>query len=255
MEIEILGAHSVEITSAKLPALIIDEVLALDAGSLCSSMPLQSQEKLKAALLTHYHYDHIRDIPMIAMNISQKAVLEVCSISPVLEVLSSYLLDGKIYPNFLEWPEQQPAIRFTTIEPYKPIDIAGYSVLAIPVPHSIPTVGFQVTSPEGKKLFYTGDTGMGLSACWEHVSPDVLITELSLPQRLEEWARKVGHLTPQLLKAELLQFRKAKGYLPSTFLIHINPTLESEISKEVAEVAEELEGSIALGQEGMKLHL
>lgn len=255
MDVEILGAHSVEIADAKLPALVIDEVLALDAGSLCSGLPLSAQQMLKAILITHYHYDHIRDIPIIAMNFSHQAVLEVYSIPDVLEVLSSHLLDGKMYPKFLEWPEEQPAVRFTTIEPYNPINIAGYTILAVPVNHSIPTVGFQVTSTEGKVLFYTSDTGVGLSSCWEHVTPDLLITEVSLPQRMEEWARKVGHLTPQLLKEELLQFYKVKGYIPTTSLIHINPTLEDEITEEVAQVAEELEANITIGQEGLKLHL
>src|SRR4030042_231096 len=241
MEIEVLGAHSTEVTGARRSALVIDEVLALDAGSLCPSLPLSAQQKLKAVLLTHYHYDHIRDIPMLAMNLSYHGVLPVYSIPPVFEVLSTHLINGKIYPNFLEWPEGQPTLRFTTIEPYKLTNIAGYSVLAVPVPHSVPTVGFQITSPQGKKLFYTGDTGVGLSTCWEYVSPDLLITELSLPQKMEEWARKVGHLTPQFLKAELMQFRKVKGYLPPTLLIHLNPSLESEVEKEVAEVGRALQ--------------
>jgi hypothetical protein len=72
---------------------------------------------------------------------------------------------------------------------------------------------------------------------------------------MEEWAKKTGHLTPGLLKAELLQFRKAKGYIPSTILIHINPALESEIEGEVAQVAQELGASITLGREGMKIQL
>src|SRR4030042_740402 len=113
MDIEILGAHSVEIADARLPALVIDGVMALDAGSLCSSLPLSAQQKLKAVLLTHYHYDHIRDIPILAMNLSYQTVLEVYSIPPVFEVLSTHLIDGQIYPNFLEWPEGQPTLRFT----------------------------------------------------------------------------------------------------------------------------------------------
>jgi len=255
MEIEILGAHSVEIANAKPPALVIDRVLALDAGSLCSSLSLPAQQRLKAVLLSHYHYDHIRDIPMLAMNLSYQGTLEVYSIPPVFDILSSYLLDGKMYPNFLKWPEQQPAIKFISIEPYKTINIDRYSVLAVPVLHTVPTVGFQITSPKGKRLFYTSDTGVGLSNCWEYVSPDLLITELSLPQRMEEWARRTAHLTPKLLQAELLQFRQAKGYIPSLILIHINPLLESEIEKEVAELAQELGASITLGREGMKIQL
>jgi ribonuclease BN (tRNA processing enzyme) len=255
MEIEILGAHMTEITSAKPTALVIDGVLALDAGSLCSSLPLPAQQKLKALLITHQHYDHVRDIPALAMNLSYRGVLQVYSIPPVFEVLSTHLLDGQMYPNFLKWPENQPAVKFITIEPYQLTNISGYSVLAVPVPHGVPTVGFQVASPQGKKVFYTGDTTVGLSACWEHVSPDLLITEISLPQQMEEWAKKTGHLTPGLLKTELLQFRQIKGYIPHTILIHINPALESEIEGEVAQVAQELEADIALGREGMKIQL
>ena len=255
MEIEILGAHLTEITKAKLPALLIDEVLALDAGSLCSSLPLSAQQKLKAILITHCHYDHVRDIPTLAMNLSYRGVLEIYSIPSVFDILSSCLLNGKIYPNFLEWPTEQPAVKFIPIAPYEPFNIGEYSVLAIPVPHGIPTVGYQVTSPEGKRVFYSGDTGEGLSTCWEHVSPDLLITEVSLPQGMEEWALKVAHLTPQLLKAELLKFRQVKGYIPSTIVVHLNPSLESEIEKGVAQVAEELGASIALGREGMKVKL
>jgi len=244
-----------EIVSIRPTALLVDDVLALDAGSLCSSLSLPAQQKLKAILLTHHHYDHIRDIPLLAMNLSPERSIEIYSIAAAFEVLSTHLLDGAMYPNFLRWPEHNPAVKFTSIAPYEPTDIAGYSVLAIPVPHAVPTIGFQVASGEGKKAFYTGDTGAGLSACWQHVSPDLLITELSLPQKREQWARTTGHFTPQLLKAELVQFRNLKGYIPPTILIHINPSWESQIEREVADVARELGASITLGYEGMKIDL
>jgi ribonuclease BN (tRNA processing enzyme) len=189
------------------------------------------------------------------MNFSFWGTIEIYAIPPVFEFISSHLIDGKIYPNFSRWPEDKPAFKFITVEPHKPISIHGYNVLALPMNHTVPAVGYEVTSPEGKKVFYTGDTGVGLSSCWEHVSPDLLITEVSMPQILEERAKKVGHLTPQLLKVELQQFHKLKGYFPTVLVIHINPLLESEIEKEVAEVSQELGAKITLGREGMKIHL
>ncbi|MEE8420857.1 MAG: MBL fold metallo-hydrolase, partial [Dehalococcoidales bacterium] len=68
MKIKVLGAHNCESSATRLVSLLIDDVLALDAGSLTSSLTFAAQQKLKAILLTHQHYDHIRDVPAIAMN-------------------------------------------------------------------------------------------------------------------------------------------------------------------------------------------
>ena len=68
MKIRFLGAHNTESSSSGLMCLLLDEVVALDAGSLTSKLSLKEQLSLKAVLLTHGHYDHIRDLPMLAMN-------------------------------------------------------------------------------------------------------------------------------------------------------------------------------------------
>ena len=68
---------------------------------------------------------------------------------------------------------------------------------------------------------------------------------------MEEWARKTTHLSPQLLRTELVEFRRLKGYIPRTVLIHLDPAHESEVAAEVAEIAQELAASITLGREGM----
>ncbi len=254
MEIQILGAHMTETATSRFPSLLIDGTLALDAGGLSSSLSLSDQQKLKAILLTHYHYDHIKDIPTLGMNFYHfERTLDIYSIPPVFEMISSNLLADGIYPKFFQWPEEKPALNFIVMEPYQPMNIDNYSILAVPVFHGVPAVGFQVTSAGGKRLFYTGDTGIGLSACWEYVSPDLLITEVSMPQRLEKRAVDAGHLSPQSLKSELLQFRKVKGYLPHIYIVHLNPFFEDEIEREVAEVAEELGVNITLGKEKMRI--
>ncbi|UCH43884.1 MAG: MBL fold metallo-hydrolase [Dehalococcoidales bacterium] len=48
---------------------MVDNILALDAGAITSSLSLADQQKIQAILLTHQHYDHIRDIPTVAMNL------------------------------------------------------------------------------------------------------------------------------------------------------------------------------------------
>ncbi len=256
MNIQVLGAHNCESQNSRLISLLIDDTIAIDAGGLTSSLPFSAQQKLRAILLTHQHYDHIRDVPAIAMNFSlQHTAINIYSTQPVYDALSTYLLDGKLYPKFLEWPEENPAIKFTIVEPYQTKQIEGYNILAVPVNHSVPTVGYQVTSPDGKIVFYTGDTGPGLTDCWERVSPQLLIIEVTAPNRYEEFGKKSGHLTPSLLKQELTIFRELKGYLPQVILVHMNPRLEKEIEAEIALLAKELNVSITLAYEGMQLNL
>jgi len=256
MNIKILGAHNCESQKSRLISLLIDDILAIDAGSLTSSLSFSAQQKLKAILLTHQHYDHIRDIPAIAMNSALNGTtINIYSIPPVYDALATHLLNAKLYPKFLEQPRGNPTIKFTIVEPYQTEQIEGYNILAVPVNHTDPTVGYQIASPDGKIALYTGDAGPGLAKCWGYVSPQLLITELTVPDSYEEFAKEKGHLTPSLLKQELTAFRELKGYLPPVVAVHMNPRLEKEIETEIATVAKVLNSSIKLGYEGMQLNL
>jgi ribonuclease BN (tRNA processing enzyme) len=256
MNIKFLGAHNCESQNTKFISLLVDDTLAIDAGGLTSSLSFQAQQKLKAILLTHQHYDHIRDVPAIAMNFYLcGTTINIYSTQPVYNALTTYLLNGKLYPKFLEQPQKNPTIKFTIIEPYQIEQIEGYNVLAVPVNHPDLTVGYQVTSPAGKVVFYTGDTGPGLADCWERVAPQLLITEVTATNKYEEFAKESGHLTPSLLKKELTNFREVKGYLPQVVVVHMNPNMEKEIETEIVTVAEALNSSITLAHEGMQLHL
>jgi len=256
MNIRILGAHDRESRSSRFTCLLIDDVLAIDAGALSSSLSFRAQQRLKAILLTHQHYDHIRDIPAIGINLfTLGRAIDVYATQTVRDVLAEHLLNGTLYPKMLELPETGPAIRFTVVEPYQPQQIEGYSVLPVPVSHSVPTVGYQLSSPSGGVVFYTADTGSGLSRCWDRVSPQLLITEVTVPDGYERFARVAGHLTPGLLKQELAAFREVKGYLPPVVVVHMNPRFERRIGAETTELAKDLGTSIDLAYRGMELHL
>jgi ribonuclease BN (tRNA processing enzyme) len=101
MNIRILGAHNIESQDSRCISFVIDDVLAIDAGSLTSSLTFPEQQNLKAVLLTHQHYDHVRDIPALGMNFYlYEKTIEIYSIRPVYEVLSAHLLNNVLYPDF-----------------------------------------------------------------------------------------------------------------------------------------------------------
>ena len=256
MNIRFLGAHKHESKTTRCVCILIDNLFTIDAGGVTSSLSIPAQRKLKAILLTHQHYDHILDVPMIAMNIySQGTSINVYCSPIVRDIIETHLLNGRLYPKFQELPAAKPIIKFISIEPHKHKKVEGYDILAIPVNHGDTTVGYQVTDKKGKVMFYTADTGPGLTNCWENVSPHLLVTEVTAPNRYEGLATSLGHLTPSLLNRELIRFQEIKGYLPRTIIIHMDPTLERDIETEVAAVAKALGASITLAYEGMQLHI
>jgi phosphoribosyl 1,2-cyclic phosphodiesterase len=258
VEIQVLGAHLAEVKGARLTSLLIDGVLAVDAGGITSALSLAEQKKIETVLLTHHHFDHTRDLVTLAANAGYywRKQLTVYGLRYTLDIVTDCLLGGKLYTNFFEYPDKEkPTVILETIEPYDRKAIAGYDVLAVPVKHSVPAVGYQITSPDGKSLFFTGDTTVGVSDCWQHVSPRLLITEVAGPDKYEDWLKKAGHLCTRLLKEELIQFRRLKGYLPRIIVIHIGNPYEQEIKEEVAQVGQELEADISLGYEDMKITL
>jgi phosphoribosyl 1,2-cyclic phosphodiesterase len=256
MKIKVLGAHNYEGQNLRMVSLLIDDVLAIDAGALTSDLSPEAQRKIKALLLTHHHYDHVKAVPTLAMCLAFGGVTtKIYSIPTTLDILARNLMDDEIYPDFRRGPGEKPAVSFNLLEPYKAEVIEGYTVLAVPVNHSISTVGYQVTAGDGKTVFYTGDTGPGLADCWRQVAPQLLIIEVTYSDKHIERANRAKHLTPALLKQELESFKEVRGYLPRVVAIHMTPDFEEQIAAEVAAVAQELDCPIPLAYEGMEISL
>ena len=254
MDIRILGAHNCESLTSSCVCFLIDDTLAIDAGCLTSSLSFQEQKGLKAVVITHQHFDHIRDIPGIALNLFQcGASIQVYSTIIARDIIEANLLNGEIYPQFHKIPETKPTIHFNTIEPLEPQMVDGHNILAVPVNHFGTTVGYQISDKQGKAIFYTGDTGPGLSDCWRQISPQLLIIEVTLPDAYELFARETSHLTPHMLEQELVSFRELKGYLPQVIAVHMDISLESKTKEEISAVAGMLGIPITVAHEGMRL--
>ena len=212
----------------------------LRGGYVAANDPRESVQRMKA----------------VGMNaLLHEFTASVYSTQAVHDVLATHLLNGKVYAEFLKKPEGNPVIKFNIVEPLKKVTINGYDVLPVPVVHSVPAVGYEVTSPDGKKIFYAGDTGPGLAECWQHIAPQVIFMETTAPDHYTDFARKALHLTPSLLKPELVAFKKQKGYLPQVVLVHMNPNPDQKnpLAKQVAALAAELKASISLAYEGMRI--
>ena len=255
MKIRFLGAHMFESNRTRLSSILVDDVMAIDAGGLTSALSFEEQERIQTVLLTHGHYDHIRDIPALALK-HQHRTIDIYAGRPTLEILTTHLINGTVYPRFHQQPsKEKPSLKLNSLEPNGVTKVNEYEVKAVPVRHAIPSVGYQVRDKQGNSVFFSGDTGPGLAACWEQINPDVLIIETALSNKSAGVASTPGHLCPSLLKKELEDFRRLKNYLPRVFITHMNPEVEEDIRRECRQVSDELEAEIDLAYEDMELVL
>lgn len=256
MNIHILGAHSNESKTTKCISFLIDNTLAIDAGAITSSLSLKEQEKIQHILVTHEHFDHIKDIPLFALNaFRMNKSFDVYALQSVISTVKKHLLNGQVYPSFQKIPAEKPTIKFHRIVPFHEQHIQKYKILAVPVNHDGNAVGYQISDNKGKVFFYTADTGPGLLDCWERISCQLLIIETSLPNIDKEYAIKTGHLTPELLLNELKVLKRIKKVLPRIVVVHNDPLYKAEIKEEIEKVAASLKTPITIAAEGNRFIL
>ena len=254
MKITFLGAHNLESATTGCVSLLVDDVLALDAGNLTASLSFEAQAALERIVLTHPHFDHVRDIPAIGMNLSlQERVIDVYAIEPVFKMLTEHLTNDSTYPNYFNRPAEKPALRKHVLTYGQETGAGKYRLLPLRMNHSVPASGVQVTGPDGKKLFFTGDAGPGIE--WRDISPDVLIIEATALNKYDKFAHDSGHLTPALLEKELAALRSKIGYLPKVITVHMNPLDEAALRAELDLAGSNLDIHIETGYEGLCIEL
>lgn len=250
MKLRVLGARQGESRDSHFGCLLIDGTLALDAGGLTANLTLDEQLALAAVLVTHRHYDHVKDLATLGFNlfIRHRQIPVYCG-DDVRQCLQATLLNPQLWIDFFAEPAEAPTFQHLPISAGSVLDLEGKRARLIPVPHSVPTLGVELTSPDGRCLLYTADNGPGAAASWATSRPDLLVTEVTYPSA-QASAAEHGHLTPALLAAELVEFRKVQGYVPRVLVVHVNPFSLDEVAAEVAVVATDLGTDIQIAEEG-----
>jgi 3',5'-cyclic-nucleotide phosphodiesterase len=237
VDLRVIGCHGGETPKHRTSAFVIDDYVAIDAGSLTSGMELKEQCALKAVLVSHAHLDHIRDLATIADNRTQLGVdaLTIAATRQTISALKKHFFNDVLWPDFSRLPTvRHPSIRYLELTPEKPTKVAGLEVRAIPVTHTIDCCGFTVRSERGT-LAYSGDTGP-TERLWQVLGATeglkALLMEVSFPNDQARLARVSGHHTPETLARDLKKLPGAPE-LP-ILLYHIKPTFQARVERECA---------------------
>ncbi|HKP51057.1 MAG TPA: MBL fold metallo-hydrolase [Chloroflexia bacterium] len=254
MRIKLLGAHQGENREARFMSILIDEHLVIDVGGLTGALSSDEQLRIGAVLLTHRHYDHIKDLPGLAHTRWQQMELPLYCIDDTRDAVQAHIFNDVLWPALREYQEGYYPVTYHHVEPGEAFNLLGYAILPVTVSHTVPAVGYLVER-DGKSMFYTADTRIEERPLWIEQRPDLLIIETTMCSVYEDEANRFGHMTPLSLERVLRTFHARQGYYPRTVCVHMNPAHEEVIRREVAEVSDRLGADVSLGYEGMTLDL
>jgi cAMP phosphodiesterase len=214
---------------------LIDEVLALDAGALTSSLALDKLLKVDDILISHSHFDHVKDLPLLADLIvgRREKPVTVWASKECAKTLRENMFNNALWPDFTRIPSRKtPVIQVRSFKAGSTFQIGKYKVQSIPVSHPVESCGFVVTHGDAS-VAMSGDTGP-TEKLWEILNKTrnlkALLLETSFPNRLQQLADISGHLTPQTLRNELSKFHRNGA---DVFLYHLKPAFVPQLKKEL----------------------
>lgn len=214
---------------------MLDDDLALDAGSITQALPIEQQKAIRRIVLTHSHLDHTASIPFFIENIfpSQREPVEILLTPDTLPAIKHHLFNNDTWPDFTRIPSDLlPAVRLVEIPSGEPVEVNGLRLTPIPVNHTVPTHGFLIEDGSGAVLF-SSDTGP-TDGIWQAANGSerlrAVIVEVSFPNRMQAVADVSRHLTPRTLRQEL---EKLTRPVP-VYLYHLKPGYLDELRGELA---------------------
>ncbi len=235
MKIELLPSAVCSSAAALqyLTTFVVNNTLALDAGSLGYFGTPQQQARVKHVLLTHAHSDHVASLPVFLENVYEGQTIEVHAGDAVLDSLRRDMFNGRAWPDFTVLPAGEPPfVRFCLLTPGVWLPVEGMRVLPLPVAHTVPTFGY-VLADDNATLIVATDTGP-TEDIWRHAhaAPNLraVFLEATFPNNMQKLADESKHLTPATFAAEV---EKLPRGVP-VYVIHIKARYREQVVAEIA---------------------
>jgi ribonuclease BN (tRNA processing enzyme) len=236
MRLRVLGAYGASDATHNLTGYLIDDRIAVDAGTLTSKLTLAQQARIDTVFITHAHADHIRDLPHLILNrFSQEtAPLTIVAAEDVMEMLAGHVFNGEVWPDFQKFVSPatgKAALEYKALPYGKKAKVNGIQFTPVRVHHSVSAAGVILESG-GQSIVFTGDTGP-TSEIWKRANKSegvvAVITEASFPNDYQQMACESGHLTPETLAEELTKITVDAPVYASHRKLPYEAKIESEI--------------------------
>ncbi len=237
MKIEVIGGYGGESLGCRMTCLLINDHIALDAGSLSQALSIERQAQVDSILLSHSHMDHTSSIPFFIENVfgRRQKNIDIYTSSATEYSIRKYLFNNATWPDFTRLPNHLlPAVKFHELGDETPIELGGVRFTPIVVDHPVPTHGFLIEE-NGKAVLWSSDTGPTLRL-WQVANRarnlQAVCVDTSFDNSLQEIADVSFHLTPRTLEREL---EKLEVKVP-ILLHHLKPPCVERIRAEVRQL-------------------
>jgi ribonuclease BN (tRNA processing enzyme) len=212
MELRVLGCSGGEAEGYRLTGLLVNGVLAIDAGSLTQALSVREQAGIRQIFISHSHLDHICSLPFFTKNIygHNDVPVEIRALPETLAALRRHLFNDELWPDFSVIPSpDNPIIRYSEIKPGKTYELVGLRITPIPVNHLVPCVGYLVEDDHSAFIFSsdTAETDQVYRVANKTKNLKLFITEASFPNEQAWLAEASKHLTPEKLGRELKKLK------------------------------------------------
>jgi cAMP phosphodiesterase len=239
VRLTVLGCHGGELPRCRSTCFLVDGTLAIDAGSLTSTLSLEELVKVDHILLTHSHFDHVKDLPLMSDLIigRRDKPVTIWSSTECTETLRENMFNNVLWPDFtrIKSENKVPVLQLKSFKPGAAFKIGKYSVKSIPVTHPVESCGFVLTDGT-TTMAISGDTGP-TEKLWKVLNKTsnlkALLLETSFPNKMQSLADISGHLTPQTLKTELGKFER-NGC--EVLLYHLKPAFVNQLKAELKDL-------------------
>jgi ribonuclease BN (tRNA processing enzyme) len=219
----------------RLTCFLIDDCVAVDAGSIAIALTNEQRATVKDIIVTHPHMDHIASLPIFIDDSfpSLKEPIRIYATEEVIGLLERDVFNWNVYPRFSDLKNDYgPVMEYVPIPIHKPFPVAHLTVVAVPVNHIVPTVGL-VISDGRKSVAFSSDTAE-TDEFWKIVNEmkdlDALLIEASFPNRMAKLAHVSRHFTPASLSQEL---KKLTHNGMDIMTVHLKPSYRDEIIEQL----------------------
>jgi len=222
-----------------LMSLVIDDRVAIDAGSLAFSCTDLQRSQIRDIILTHTHLDHIAGLPLFIDDLFSTLERPICvhATHEMIEILERNIFNWEVYPKFSELENDHgKVLEYREFEAGSHLSLDGLSVKSIPVNHQVNACGYVVEDGD-IAIAITGDTAEtdGFWAeCNSTANLAAVFVECAFPNELDELAKVSCHLSPNRLGAELGKLTDENCKL---YVINLKPMYRDKI---IAQLANEL---------------